>query len=564
MKRPEHPNPQFVREAWLNLNGTWDFDFDFGKSARERRFYENGEFTKKIEVPFCPESSLSGIEYKDFMSAVIYRRTFNVPEEWKKSGRTFIHFGAVDYYSEVFVNSKFAGAHRGGYTPFRFDVTELLKDGENTVCVYAEDDVRSGFVPRGKQSEAYNSIGCDYTRTTGIWQTVYLEHTPDDYIVNFKLYPDFDNNALRFEVKTSGEGAVCVKTSFEGKAMGMSEVKTKGFCRGEIYLTEAHPWEIGKGGLYDLELSFGDDKVKSYFGLCSARLSGNEFYLNNKCVFQRTVLDQGFYPEGIYTAPTEEALVNDIVLSMNAGFNGARLHEKVFEPLFLYHADRLGYMVWGEYPNWGFDHTDRGNLAIYASEWCEAVERDFNHPSIIGWCPFNETWDRCGRHRAPEIQSTIYRMTKLFDPVRPVIDVSGGFHTPDTDISDVHDYTQDAEELASHYKDLAIGKAYKAVDAESYHGGPMFVSEYGGIGLKTDSGWSYGEAPKDAEALIERYEALTNVLLDNPNIMGFCYTQLYDIEQEVNGLYTYGREPKVDIERIRRINMREAAIEKNI
>ncbi len=561
MYRPEHPNPQFKREDWLNLNGTWNFDFDFGKSARERRFFE-GHLEKKIEVPFCPESPLSGIGYKDFMNAVLYERSFTVPEEWQKSGRTFIHFGAVDYYSEVFVNAKFAGAHRGGYTSFRFDITDLLHEGENTVHVYAEDDTRSLTVPRGKQSETYNSIGCDYTRTTGIWQTVYLEHTPDDYVVSLKLFPDFDNSALAFEVKTNSEGRLSVKTSFDGKPTGEAEVKTTGFCRGEIKLTESHPWEIGKGGLYDLEICFGEDTVKSYFGLVSARLSGKKFMLNNECVFQRTVLDQGFYPDGIYTAPTEEALVRDIVLSQEAGFNGARLHEKVFEPLFLYHADRLGYIVWGEYPNWGFDHTDKTNFYSFASEWQEAVERDFNHPSIVGWCPFNETWSRGGQIRSAELQSAIYRLTKLSDPVRPVIDTSGLVHCQDTDIHDVHDYTQDPEEFKSHYKDLSEGKVYNVHDGENYHGGPMFVSEYGGIGLKTEGGWSYGEAPKDAEALMERYKGLTGALLDNPDIMGFCYTQLYDIEQEVNGLYTYERQPKVDIDRIRKINTRQAAIEK--
>lgn len=561
MYRPEHPNPQFKREDWINLNGTWNFDFDFGKSARERRFFE-GHLERKIEVPFCPESSLSGIGYKDFMNAVLYERSFTVPEAWTKSGHTFIHFGAVDYYSEVFINSKFAGSHRGGYTSFRFDITDLLHEGENTVHVYAEDDTRSLTVPRGKQSEAYNSVGCDYTRTTGIWQTVYLEHTPDDYIVSFKLYPDFDNGLLHFEVKTSGEGTVSVKTAFLSTPTGEASVKTTGFCRGEVRLGEIHPWEIGKGGLYDLEISFGEDRVKSYFGLASARLSGKKFMLNNECVFQRTVLDQGFYPDGIYTAPTEEALIRDIVLSQNAGFNGARLHEKVFEPLFLYHADRLGYMVWGEYPNWGFDHTDKSNFYFFASEWQEAVERDFNHPSIVGWCPFNETWSRGGQIRSAELQSAIYRLTKLSDPVRPVIDTSGFVHCQDTDIHDVHDYTQDPEEFKSHYKDLSEGKVYNVLDGENYHGGPMFVSEYGGIGLKTEGGWSYGEAPKDAEALMERYKGLTDALLDNPDIMGFCYTQLYDIEQEVNGLYTYDRQPKVDIDRIRKINTRQAAIEK--
>lgn len=562
MRRHEHPNPQFVREDWINLNGAWDFDFDFGRSAIDRRFYQNGEFTRKIEVPFCPESSLSGIEYKDFMPAVIYRRTFDMPENWD-NGRTFIHFGAVDYYAEVFINGNFAGSHSGGYTPFRFDITELLTDGENTVCVYAEDDVRSKLQPSGKQCNKYESFRFLYTRTTGIWQTVYLEHTPKDYIVNFKLYPDFNNSVLHFEVKTEGEGELTVKTNYEGKDTGEITVLTKGFCRGEVHLTEKHPWEIGKGGLYDIEFSFGEDKIKSYFGLCSARLDGNKFYFNDACVFQRTVLDQGYYPDGIYTAPSEETIIRDIEISQNMGFNGARLHQKVFEPLFLYHADRLGYIVWGEYPDWGFDKVTSRYFSNYAMEWREAVVRDFNHPCIVGWCPCNESWYDDDKKCDTNILRDVYNMTKDIDPMRIVIDSSGGFHSNATDIHDIHDYTRDVDEFRERYSHLDEGKLFSGVGHETYHGGPMFVSEYGGIGLKGVEGISHGELASDAEEFMVCYEKLTNVLLDNPNIMGFCYTQLYDVEQEVNGLYTYEREPKVDIERIRRINMHQAAIEKD-
>lgn len=559
MLRKEHPNPQFLREEWENLNGTWEFDFDFGRSAIERKFYET-ELSKKIEVPFCPESKLSGIEYKDFMPAVIYRRAFRVPEDWK-GGRVFLHFGAVDYFSNVFINSVSVGTHTGGYTPFRFDVTDYLKDGENILALYAEDDARPMTQPRGKQATKFYSSGCDYTRTTGIWQTVYLEHTPEDYIENFKFYPDPEKGILRYLIKTTAPGEIKINTSFEGKDTGSVTERTGGTLRGEIKLSETHLWEIGKGGIYDAEIIFGDDKVKTYFGLSDPHMEGKKFILNGKSVFQRLVLDQGFYPDGIYTAPTEEDLIKDIKLSMDAGFNGARLHEKVFEPRFLYHADRLGYMVWGEYPNWGFD-LNRFDIEPFMINWREAMERDFNHPSLVGWCPFNETWGTDHNQKAIASVSAVYKMTKDLDPSRPVIDTSGLIHTSESDIFDIHDYEQNVEKFASHYEKLSEGIVKDVNYADGYKGGPMFVSEYGGIGLKSDSGWSYGEAPEDAPALIRRYDGLTTCLLDNPDIFAFCYTQLYDIEQEINGLYTYDHVPKMDISKIRAINEKTAAIEK--
>lgn len=562
MYRQEHPNPQFLRDEWINLNGKWEFDFDFGRSGRESRFFDR-ELPKTIEVPFCPESKLSGIEYKDFMPAVLYKRTFSVPEEWLKSGRIFIHFGAVDHFAEVYINKSSVGAHSGGYTPFCFDITEHVKEGENTVALYSEDDARSGLVPSGKQSDKLYSYGCLYTRTTGIWQTVYLEHTPDKYIESFELIPDEKNGLLAFRVKTKGDGLLTLSASYEGRNEGEVSLLTDGFVAGVLPLSEKHLWEPGNGRLYDLCLTFGEDKVKSYFGLRSVRMDGKRFLLNGKPVFQRLVLDQGFYPDGIYTAKSEDDLIGDIKLSMNAGYNGARLHEKVFEPRFLYHCDKMGYMVWGEYANWGFDHSKEENLTIFAHEWREAVLRDFNHPSVIGWCPFNETWDVNGIRQSDELIRKIYYMTKALDPTRPVIDSSGVYHTV-TDIYDIHDYEQDPEAFASHYKETAEGKVIDTLAGgrQEYRGGPLFVSEYGGIGLCIKDGWSYGQAASDTEEYLNRYEKLTKTLLDNPDIMGFCYTQLYDIEQEVNGIYTYERQPKCDIARIKAINEKVAAIEK--
>lgn len=564
MYREEHPNPQFCRTKWKNLNGEWDFDFDFGISGKERKLYEHDGMSKKITVPFCPESKLSGIEYTDFMNCVWYMKKFELPVEWTNDGRVFIHFGAVDYKTTVYINKQEVGIHIGGYTSFKFDITDYITNDENIVCVCAEDDNRHGLHPKGKQAHRYASSGCDYTRTTGIWQTVWLEHTPDSHIDKFRLYPDVRNGRMLFEVNTIGEEVLNVTVSYEGRLMGNTKISVSGnVVKGEVQLLENHLWELGKGRLYDVELQYGNDIVKSYFGLREVKMDGFKFLLNGQSVFQRLVLDQGFYPDGIYTAPNEEDLIKDIQLSLDAGFNGARLHQKVFEPRFLYHCDRMGYMVWGEYANWGLDYSLPENLAAFISQWSEAVERDFNHPSIIGWCPFNETWDYQGKRQRNDLISTIYYMTKAMDYTRPCIDTSGHYHVV-TDIFDVHDYEQNPKIFADRFKNLSEGKIENfANDRQTYNGEPVFVSEYGGISRAEDNdkGWGYGNSPENNKAFIERYKGLTNALLDNQYIFGFCYTQLYDVEQEVNGLYTYNRTPKIDIKEIREINRAKAAIE---
>ena len=572
--RPEHPNPMMERENWLNLNGEWDFAFDLGKSGRDREFFKNGVYDKKIMVPFCPESQLSGIGYKDFIPAVWYRKFVDVTEG-QLEGTVLLHFGAVDYKSVVYLNGQEVGTHEGGYSSFVYDVTNYLVVGSNEIVVYAEDDNRSGHQPRGKQSTNYYSCGCDYTRTTGIWQTVWMEFLPKSYVKYVKYYPDITNGVLHIEADIIGKGTFSVCAYYEGKLCGSVNTAVNnegcGTVRLELELDEIHLWEPGAGRLYDLELELineeGCDKVKSYAGLREVRLNGYKFLLNGKTVFQRTVLDQGFYPDGIYTAPTEEALINDIEISMGLGFNGARLHEKMFEPRFLYHCDRLGYLVWGEHANWGLDLSNPSALHDFMTEWLEGLQRDFNHPAIIGWCPFNETWDCDGRKQYDNTLRMIYRITKQLDPTRPCIDTSGNYHV-ETDIFDLHNYCQDVKQFAEHYEEFKHGGAFKDEHSHRQHykkGQPVFISEYGGIKWdveqQNESAWGYGEAPKTEEEFIARYKGLTECLLSNPNIMGFCYTQLYDIEQEVNGLYTYDRKPKFDPEIFKKINEQPAAIE---
>lgn len=577
--RNEHPNPQFERLNWKNLNGEWDFGFKkvpFGfKFSKDESvalsYYNKNEYPCKINVPFCIESALSGIKNTDFVNIVWYRKKVDIH---KTDDRIFLHIGAADYLTTVLVNSKPAGRHKGGYTSFKFDITDLAVDGENEIFIFCEDDVKNPLVSRGKQSEQKKSHDCDYTRTTGIWQTVYLEYTPQEYIKNLKIYPNPDNCSVTIMADFEGAADFSCKVLYNGKCVGKAEQKNA--CANRFYhiaLSEKHLWEAGHGRLYGLEFTFGDDRVKSYFGLRTVRLDGYKFLINEKSVFQRLVLDQGFYSDGIYTAKSEEDMIQDIALSLALGFNGARLHQKVFEPRFLYHCDKMGYLVWGEYANWGIDHSSASALLVFLSEWSESVDRDFNHPSIIGWCPFNETWNYKGREQKDELLSAVYDYTKAVDPTRPCIDTSGNFHVK-TDIYDLHDYNYDPVLFKKNFdRFVTDNELYEHVlidnpNRQKYGGQPVFVSEYGGIKWRSDQSiksWGYGENVKTPEEFAERYCGLTNALISNKKMFGFCYTQLYDIEQEQNGLYTYNREKKFSdsiYEKIKEANTKLAEIEK--
>ncbi|MFC5463516.1 sugar-binding domain-containing protein [Lederbergia graminis] len=575
MYRQEYPRPQFVRDDWKNLNGKWEFEIDHGNSGKDRKLYEASSLADQINVPFCPESELSGIGYKDFMAAVWYRREFDIPENWKDK-RILLHFGAVDYETTVWINGKEVGKHRGGYTPFSFEITDLLKNGNNVLTVNAVDDNRSGLQPRGKQSAGYYSAGCDYTRTTGIWQTVWLEAVPKSYIKKAKYISNPKDSSVNIELEVDRKSEnlqVELTALYKGTEVGNRTLSVNGnLAQGDLIVSEVHLWEPGKPELYDLEITLlynGQpiDHVSSYFGMRTVSLRDKAIYINEKPVFQRLVLDQGFYPDGIYTAPSDEALKRDIELSMELGFNGARLHEKVFEPRFLYWADQMGYLVWGEHANWGLNITNAEGLSRFLPEWIEAVDRDFNSPALVGWCPFNETWDLNGTKQDDEVLRITYEVTKALDKTRPVIDTSGNFHVV-TDIFDIHDYEQDVEKFAEKFRAMGEGgEAYVTFPhRQRYEGQPYFVSEYGGIWWQpgNDEGWGYGNRPKSEEEFLERYKGLTETLLKNKAICAFCYTQLYDVEQEVNGLYTYERKAKFDPAIIRAINSQRAAIEEEV
>jgi beta-galactosidase/beta-glucuronidase len=569
--RQEHPKPQFEREHWMNLNGEWEFEFDFSVSGVEKRFWESDAFSKRILVPFCPESELSGIGFKDFIPAVWYRRVFSLNRE-QKAGAVLLHFGAVDFECRAYVNGKEAGMHIGGYDSFTFDITDFTKEGENSLAVYARDDTRDLGRPTGKQSGKLESYNCFYTRTTGIWQTVWLEFAPRARIRNFRLLTDPEQGRLTVEAKlTHAGGKLRATARFEGREAGSATANAMGdFVSFTLPLAEKKLWDIQSPHLYDLTLSYETDReldtVKSYFGLRNICLKEHALHLNGKPVFLRFVLDQGYYPGGVYTAPDDAALIRDIELARSLGFNGARLHEKAFEERFLYHADRLGYLVWGENASWGYDVSTCEHIGHYLPGWLSLVERDFNHPSLIGWAPFNETWDVNGRKQHDDLLRTVYLATKSADPTRPVIDTSGNFHVL-TDIYDVHDYEQDPAVFAERYGGLKKGEAHdNHAERQQYGGQPFFVSEYGGTWWSPNekAGWGYGNEPASEEDFAERYIGLTGALMRAEGVCGFCYTQLYDVEQEQNGLYTYQREEKFSdgiYRRIRAVNSEPAAAE---
>ena len=569
--RPEYPRPQFVRDSWVNLNGAWEFAIDYGNTGEARGMHqENATFPLTIQVPFCPESSLSGIEHKDFMAAVWYRRTVTLTEA-QCAGRVFIRIGAADYCTTVYVNGKKVDTHLGGFSSFGMEITKFVTPGENTIVIGCQDDTRSGRQPVGKQCHAYASEGCLYTRTTGIWQTVWLEFTPKTYIESVRITPDDLNRCVAFAAKVDGctkDTVIKASITKDGRIVGGTCARpTPGTTNFIAEVSDVELWQPGAPVLYDVTFTLernGEtvDIVSSYFGFRSIEIRGQQFLINGKPIFQRTVLDQGFYPDGIYTAPRDEALKADIELSMAVGFHGARLHQKVFDERFLYWADRLGYLVWGEHASWGLDITGAEGLACFLPEWMEIIKRDVNHPAIIGWCPFNETQHTQDKR----VLRTVWQATKDFDPSRPCIDTSGYCHVV-TDVYDDHDYDQNPETFRERYVDLnGYGASRFNREYFPYQGIPFFLSEFGGTWWAPgrEDGWGYGNQPKTEEEVISRMEGLFAALLDHPQICGYCYTQLTDVEQEQNGIYTYGRGKKFSDEsyaRIRAAQIRKAAYE---
>lgn len=589
LPRPEYPRPQFVRGEWLNLNGPWQFETDPGDSGLERGLVSR-ELSDAITVPFCPEAPLSGVGLADRVAAVWYRREVVVPEEWE-GRRILLHFQAVDYEATVWVNGVEVGRHKGGFTPFSCDVTRVVEPGAAAAVVVRARDPWWQPQPRGKQAAEFVPHGALYGRTTGIWQTVWLEPVGSPSLERPRLTTDVASGTVRLEqVLSRTRPGLSVRAVLSDGAGEVARAvrPVAGELGVTVDLVVAEPrrrlWRLDDPFLYDLRIELLDDDVvvdmaDSYVGLRSVGVSGRRLLLNGETVFQRLVLDQGFYPDGVLTAPSDAALVADITLAKAAGFNGARLHQKVFEERFLYHADRLGYIVWGEFADWGCsgygpleDHQQPG--ATYVTQWLEALARDYSHPSIVGWCPLNETRQPLSDRLTAldDVTRAMFLATKAADRTRPVIDASGYSHrVAEADVYDSHDYEQDPETFRRNHEGLSSGAAYvnrwKDRDISvAYDDQPYLVSEFGGAwwdasGDDGTQSWGYGERPQSAEELVERFRDLCGALLDNPGLAGYCYTQLTDVYQERNGVLTFDRRPKVDLDRLRAVQERRAAIE---
>ena len=587
LPRAEYPRPQFERADWLNLNGEWSYTLDLVKTGWERGLKDSKGFDGKIIVPFAPESKLSGVEYKEFIPCIWYQRNITIPAEWDGKD-ILLHFGAVYYESEIYIDGKFVDRHFGGSDSFTVDITSFVKPGQtHSLVVNAKSDLRSRMQSAGKQSLRHGPFECMYTRTTGIWQTVWMEAVAPCAIERVKYITDIDRNtvSMEFTMRRNVSGNTLTVTVKDGNKTVASN--TAPIASGSVVslpIKKAKWWSPESPFLYDvvfeLKNAAGDviDRVTSYFGMRKIHTEGNKIYLNNQPYYQRLVLDQGFYPDGIWTAPSDEALKRDIELSMAAGFNGARLHQKVFEERFYYWADKLGYLTWGEAPSWGLDANNVEAARNFLMEWRNLVVRDINHPSLVTWTPFNEEfWP--DETQYPRFITDVYTLTKQLDPSRPINGVSGGIHIK-TDIWTEHHYEQNPERLREIiYNDGKMFVRGPEVQARlrgnvgfnrpvlndpytfpTYQGDiPYILDEFGGIKCMEanpakDGAWGYGDAAQTKEDFYKRLEGQVRVLIEmSDKVWGYCYTQLTDVEQEQNGIYYYDRGTKYDMERVKAI-----------
>jgi beta-galactosidase/beta-glucuronidase len=575
--RPEYPRPQFCRPEWINLNGRWAFAFDdLDIGLQDYWFNGHHDFERQILVPFTFEADLSGIGDRSFHERVWYRRAIKVPGEWVDR-RILLHFGAVDYRTTVWVNGSVVGAHEGGHTPFTCDITRALKEGKGVLVVRAEDPPTDRYIPRGKQYWEERPASIFYARTTGIWQTVWLEPVPKSYLAAVKTTPTLEGT-VKFNLKIAAPEAnqfvkVMVRDEARLLASGMS------ICSGplasvSVLLDNPKLWSPESPNLYDARLELHDphgllDAVETYFGYRSISTQDGKIVLNGSPYYLKTVLDQGYWPASNLTPPSDEAIQADIRVTKQLGFNGVRKHQKVEDPRYLYWADKMGLLVSGEMANSYLFNDD--SVARITREWMEAISRDYNHPSIVIWVPVNESWG-VPNLREPKEQShlrALYYLTKSLDDTRLVIDNDGWEHTEATDLFAIHDYTKTGDEFYRRFRDIGAhgvprplyGKLYLA-PGHAYNGTPIFLSEFGGIGYvpsadqsKMPAGsWGYAGIEPTEEAATARLRGLYEAIAHVRQIAGICYTQLYDVEQEVNGLLTYDRKLKFDPAIIRQLN----------
>jgi len=580
--RNEYPRPDRVRKEWLSLNGTWDFAFDDRNEGIKGKWFQDlTKLDQKIIVPFAYQAPASGIGTSDYHPVIWYGREFSSPKAWDE--RTILHFGAVDYEATVWVNGIYVGSHRGGYVPFFFDITDLLQPESNELVVRIVDLARPDQ-PRGKQSARDESWGCWYTPITGIWQSVWLEHLHGLHIEDFHLIPDIKQERVLLEYTLSEiteNLSLEATVSAEGNLVSRQDIavgpvynrwsNVTPLEEGQLSISVPHArlWSVDHPFLYDLVLTLKHegqvvDEIKTYFGMREVTSRHGQVYLNGRACYQRLVLDQGYWDEGIYTPLSIDDLKKDVELIKSLGFNGVRKHQKIEDPYFYYYCDKLGLLVWSEMPAC-YEYSEAGASNL-RREWTEAVIRDRNHPSIIAWVPINESWgvDQLTRTMDPRIIAyleSLYYHTRSLDHTRLVVSNDGWQHGT-TDLVTIHEYTQNASELTRRYQAFSdnpnattfshnLPTLLAGFDLTDQ---PIIVSEFGGVKIEDGKpGWGYGKAASSSEDMVNRVSELVDALLSFSEIAGYCYTQLTDVEQEVNGLFTIDRKPKADVKRLKEI-----------
>ena len=571
-----YPRPQFVRNNWTNLNGEWDFTFDDEKIGEQKEFFKIFPKDKKIIVPYTYETKMSGINDQSVHENIWYSKNVDIKEIKNKY---ILHFEGSDFITKLWINGRYVGMNIGGYHRFSFDITKFLIEGNNNFTIKVEDSL-SKSQPRGKQRYKNESWKCWYVQTTGIWKTIWLEEVPNTYIISSKLTPNYDENNVKVELltnineDTNANYELETEILFDNRIINIDKrTIEKDLIKYIIDIkdNEVKHWSPETPNLYDINYKLykdGEliDEVSSYFGMRKISIDKDKLLLNDKEIYLKMLLDQGYWAESGLTPPNEEALIKDIELVKEYGFNGIRKHQKIEDERFLYYCDINGILVWSEMANC-YEFNDISNK-YFTDEWQKVVEQNYNHPSIITWVPINESWG------IPEVSTNIeeqqftekiYNITKSLDITRPVICNDGWQHTI-ADIITIHDYKQSSEELYNVYNsNLDIlnneiphnGDRKLFSEGYKYNGQPIIMSEYGGIALNSELGWGYGKQVKDENEFIERFEALTNAIKNTKYICGYCYTQLTDVQQEINGLVDENRNPKFSdriIDKIRKIN----------
>jgi len=582
MQEPTYPRPQLRRDQWTSLDGRWRFAFDDSRPADPRPV--DRAWPLQIHVPFAPECAMSGIGDQGFHAACWYEREFSVPAGLARAHRrVLLHFGAVDYRARVWVNGMPVAEHEGGHTPFLADITAALAPAEEQrLTVFVEDEPADLEKPRGKQDWRLQPHGIWYPRTTGIWQPVWWEFVPETYIKTLRWIPNIDQWEIAFSAFLAGaqcdalqiavtlrvgervlaSDAYAVLGAEVHRRIGLSDPGIDDY-RNELLWSPESPTLI-HAEVQLLQRGAVVDSVSSYTALRSIGVQREKILLNGRPYKLRMVLDQGYWPESLLSAPSVEALKRDVELAKAMGFNGVRKHQKIEDPRYLYWADVLGLLVFGEMPS-AYRFTAKAMKRLL-QEWTEAIERDVSHPCIIMWVPFNESWGVPGLPTVPASRDAVaafYHLTKTFDPSRLVIG-NDGWESSATDVIGIHDYDCNPAHLRARYgpevkaQDVVdrrwAGGRILTLDGYPHRGQPVCLSEFGGVAYvkeneETAPAWGYSWA-RTSEEFEQMCCQVIEVARTAAMFSGFCYTQFSDTFQEVNGLLYADRTPKVPLERI--------------